>query len=131
MNGHDLRRRWLLAAAAFGLLWSALRLLTITGPAQPTWPVAAVHQLVAGVFAAAERPADHSPRGELADQMEVFEVTVRYGSPLSANAFSAIATDCRSDDAVIDQACGLFNDAVQHEANLGEIDAAVRLLRGG
>jgi len=73
-----------------------------------------------------------SPRAALAENMEVFELSLRWGSPYSVNAFTAVEDGCRAlaDDPEVARACRLFDDAVHHAADRGAIDRAARLLRG-
>jgi|SRR5215207_3645433 len=74
-----------------------------------------------------------SPRAALAQDMQLYESAIVTGSPVSYSAFRSVKRICRDDagDAVIEQACGAFDDALRHDSNRGAIDAAVHLLAPG
>lgn len=72
-----------------------------------------------------------TPKQSLAQNMEVFELSLEYGSPYSVHAYRAIESECgeQQADPLVAQACTLFDDAVQHSSNPNEIARAVHLLR--
>lgn len=108
-------RQMIIALAAFGLLFSIVRLRPSIALPLP-----------------AEREP-RTPRAALAGEMQVYELSLMQGSPYAIAAYSTVQHECDagSDDAQIAQACAMFNNAVKHDSNHHAIDAAVNVLKGG
>jgi hypothetical protein len=77
--------------------------------------------------------APPSPRAAIADNMELYELSLLDGSPLRVNAFEDVESGCKEhqNDPRIVRACHMFDDAVHHASDREKIDAAAQLLRGG
>lgn len=72
-----------------------------------------------------------TPRRALAEDLEVYQLSISQGLDYSIFAFRSVEGLCRdnADDPTIVRACNLFQDALAHPRNTHEIDDAVRLLQ--
>jgi len=106
----DRSRRIITVLAALGLVVSVLRLV----------PYVAL-------------PVDQPPESPatLAQDMELYEVSMREGSLYTMRAFHDVEQTCQDEraDPRVARACTLFDEAVKHASDQGEIATAVRLLR--
>jgi hypothetical protein len=119
--------RIIILLAGLGMVLAALRVELTAGSPSPFLP------LHLPTLHAAAPDARTSPRAALADDMQVFELSLFDGSPYSVEALHSVDQICRdhADDADIDRACQMFHEAAQPNADLHEIDDAVHLLKGG
>ena len=131
MDGRG-RQRALVMLAWCGLLYSVLRLVVLQSALSFSLP-SLPESWTASTEDRAAASARLSPRAVLADDLELFQMSVLSGSDYSLEAFAAVERDCRNPtaDPLITKACTAFESDRNQREPIRALDDIVHELRAG